>query len=304
MISKIIKALKNPYKILLRLDEKRIITLADEKFLKYRGLNRGFDFDLENPQTFNEKLQWLKLHDRNPLYPKLVDKYEVKSYISSLLGEEYVIPTIGIYDSFADIDLEALPNEFVIKCTHDSSSIMICTDKKNFDFNLCKEKINKSLKKNYYYAGREWPYKNVKPRILIEKYMKDSHFNELRDYKFFCFNGKMKYFKVDFDRFIKHGANYYDANKKLVPLGEVVCPPNFEKKIEFPKTIDEMIKLAEKLAKDIPFVRVDFYDVDGHIYFGEMTFYPASGYGKFTDSSWDLTLGELIDIRKVKENAK
>lgn len=304
MIKKIINAIKNPYKIPFRLDEKRIITISDKKFLKYRGLNMGMNLNIDNPKTFNEKLQWLKLHDRNPLYMTLVDKYEVKKYISDKLGDKYIIPTIGIYNYFDEIDINKLPQKFVIKCTHDSASVMVCKDKKNFDFSKCRKKIELALKKNYYYAGREWPYKKVKPRILIEKYMEDKTFHELRDYKFFVFNGKVEYFKVDFDRFTKHGANYYDRNKKFVNIGEVVCPPNPNKKIILPKTIDKMMKLAEELAQDIPFIRIDFYDVNGQIYFGEMTFYPASGYGKFIDSEWDTKLGELIDLRKVKDYEK
>ncbi len=304
MIKKILSAIRHPYKILLRLDEKRIITLPDSKYLFYRGLNKGFNFNLDNPKTFNEKLQWLKLHDRNPIYATLVDKYEVKKYIMDNLGEEYVIPTIQICDNFDDINFKELPDKFVIKCTHDSSSVMICKDKNNFDFKMCREKMEKSLKHNYYYGGREWPYKNVKPRILIEKYMCDDKIKELRDYKFFCFNGKVEYFKIDFDRFTNHGANYYDKNKKLVSLGEVVCPPNFNKKLIIPKTIDKMIELASKLSQNIPFVRVDFYDVNGQIYFGEMTFYPASGFGKFIDQEWDLRLGDLIDLGKVNEHEK
>lgn len=304
MIKKIIKAIKNPYKILLKLDEKRIITLKDEKFLIYRGLNKGFKMNLQNPKTFNEKLQWLKLHDRNPLYSKLVDKYEVKEYISDILGEEYIIPTIGIYNSFDEINFDEIPNQFVIKCTHDSSSVMICKDKKSFDFLECRKRINAALHKNYYYGGREWPYKNVKPRILIEKYMVDDKFQELRDYKFFCFHGKVRYFKIDFNRFTNHGANYYDENKKIVSIGEVICPPDFDKEIIFPKSLDKMIELSEKISSKIPFVRVDFYDVNGKIYFGEITFYPASGFGQFTDSKWDEELGKLIDIRKVSNYEK
>ena len=301
---KIINAIKNPYKILLRLDEKRMINLPDKMFLKYRGLNMGMNLNINNPKTFNEKLQWLKLHNRNPLYSKLVDKYEVKKYVSDLIGEEYIIPTIGVYNKFDEIDMNKLPEKFVIKCTHDSASVTICHNKKDFDFVACREKFEKILKKNYFYAGREWPYKNVKPRIIIEKYMEDRKLQELRDYKFFAFHGKVEFFKIDFDRFTHHGANYYNCNKELISLGEVVCPPNPKKKLVIPKTIDKMMELAEKLAKDIPFVRVDFYDVDGKIYFGEMTFYPASGYGKFTDSKWDKKLGDLIDLRKVKNYEK
>ncbi len=304
MIRKILNVIRHPWKILMRLDEKRIITLPDKKYLTWRALNTGFKFDLDNPQTFNEKLNWLKLHDKNPLYTKLVDKYEVKDYISSVIGKEYVIPTIGIYNKFDEIDISKLPKQFVIKCTHDSASVVICKDKNNFDFDTCKAKINKALKKNYYYGGREWPYKNVKPRILIEKYMVDESGVELKDYKFFCFQGKMKFFKIDFDRFTNHGANYYNRNREILTIGEVICPPNYNKKIVFPKTLDKMIDLAEKLSSNIPFVRIDFYNINGKIYFGEMTFYPASGYGLFIDSSWDKKIGDLIDIRKVNNNEK
>ena len=163
---------------------------------------------------------------------------------------------------------------------------------------MAKKKINKALKHNYYYTGREWPYKNVKPRIIIEEYMQDEKLKELRDYKFFCFNGKVNLFKVDFDRFLEHRANYYDKNLKLLKFGEEVCPPDFEKKIEIPKDIMKMIELAEKLSNEKKFVRIDFYYTNKKIYFGEMTFYPASGFGKFTSEDWNYKLGKWINIEK------
>lgn len=252
--------------------------------------------NLKNPKTFNEKLQWLKLYDRNPLYTKLVDKYEVKDYVANIIGKEHVIPTIGVYDSFDDINFKKLPKQFVIKCTHDSGGLVIVKDKNKLDIEKAKKKINKSLKKNYYYCGREWPYKNVQPRIIIEEYMEDKKTKELRDYKFFCFNGKMKFFKIDFNRLTYHQANYYNKNGILLKFGEKVCPPDYEKKLEMPINLKKMIKLAETLSKNIPFLRVDFYEINGDIYFGELTFFPASGFGKFVPEDWDEKLGDYIII--------
>ncbi len=284
--------------IVLRLCNKGFFNfLSDKKYIKLRFYNRmGKHFDLKNPKTFNEKLQWLKLFNRDPKYSTLVDKFEVKKYIIEEIGEEYVISTLGIWDKFDDIDFDSLPNQFVLKCTHDSGGLVICRDKKKFDVKKAKEIINKSIKNNYYYHGREWPYKNVKARIIAEQYMEDTETKELRDYKFFCFNGKVKCFKIDFDRATHHRANYYDENGSLLPFGEAVCPPDHSRDIKLPKELNKMIELAERLATDIPFVRVDFYDANGHIYFGEMTFYPASGFGKFIPEEWDYKLGEWLTL--------
>ncbi len=296
-LKKIITYIYKPYKILLYLVSRNMIYMEDTAFLKLQYKNIiGEKLNLNNPQTFNEKLQWLKLNDRKDIYTTMVDKYEVKKYVSDVIGEKYIIPTLGIYNSFDEIDFEKLPNKFVVKCTHDSGSTIICKDKKKFDIKKAKKKINKALKYNYYYAGREWPYKNVKPRIIIEEYIEDEELKDLRDYKFFCFNGKVNLFKVDFNRFLEHRANYYDKNLKLLEFGEEVCPPDFEKKIEIPKDIMKMILLAEKLANGTKFVRIDFYYTNKKIYFGEMTFYPASGFGKFIPDSWDERLGEMINL--------
>lgn len=296
-LKKIITYIYKPYKILLYLVSRNMIYMEDTAFLKLKYKNIiGEKLNLNNPQTFNEKLQWLKLNDRKDIYTTMVDKYEVKKYVSDVIGEKYIIPTLGIYNSFDEIDFEKLPNKFVVKCTHDSGSTIICKDKKKFDIKKAKKKINKALKYNYYYAGREWPYKNVKPRIIIEEYIEDYELKDLRDYKFFCFNGKVNLFKVDFNRFLEHRANYYDKNLKLLEFGEEVCPPDFEKKIEIPKDIMKMILLAEKLANGTKFVRIDFYYTNKKIYFGEMTFYPASGFGKFIPDSWDERLGEMINL--------
>ena len=252
--------------------------------------------NLNKPCTFNEKLQWLKLNERNIAYAKFVDKYEAKELVGNIIGKEHIIPTIGIWNKFDDINFEQLPNEFVIKCTHDSGGIIICKDKDSFNIQEAKKKINKCLKKNYYWHCREWPYKSVTPRIIVENYIKVSNNNELNDYKFFCFNGKVKFFKIDFDRFIQHKANYYDTKGNLLPFYEEICPSNPDKKLEMPENLNEMIKLAELIAKNHLFLRVDFYDVNNIIYFGEITFYPASGFGKILPEEWDFKIGKLLDL--------
>ena len=231
----------------------------------------------------------------------MVDKYEAKDYVTSKIGEEFIIPTIGVYDRFNEIDFQKLPNSFVIKCTHDSGGLVIVKDKQNIDLKEIERRIKKSLKTNYYYLGREWPYKNVKPRIIIEEYMIDKTNNELRDYKFFCFNGKVKFFKIDFNRFIDHRANYYDKNGNLLEFGEKVCPPDFSAKISLPNNLKEMIKLSEKLSKNTYFLRVDFYEVNNKIYFGELTFFPASGFGEFIPNSWDKKIGDMLELPTDKK---
>lgn len=302
-MKKIIKYLKNPKLIFLYLSSKNCFKwMRDEtciKLLYYSAF--GKKLNLENPVTFNEKLQWLKLYDRNPKYTTIVDKYEVKKYVANIIGEEYIIPTLGVYDRFEEINFDKLPNQFVIKCTHDSGGVVICKNKNELNMNEARKKINKSLKNSYFYLGREWPYKDVKPRIIIEKYMTNELGEELNDYKFFAFNGVVKCFKVDFDRYSYHQANYYDTNKNLLYFGEKVCPPNFDKIIEFPNNLNKMIEISEKLSKISPFLRVDLYNVNEKIYFGELTFYPACGYGEFTDEEWDYKLGSWINLPKRKE---
>lgn len=410
--------------------------------MQYRAIFRK-KLDWRDPKTFNEKLQWLKIYDRNPEYIKLVDKYEVKKYVAEILGEQYVIPTLGVWNHFDEIDFNSLPDKFVLKCTHDSGSVIICRERDKFDYNKAKEKLEKGLRNNLFWHGREWPYKFVKPRIIAEEYLtnsgtkwedfkihnfidirkfllvcqeqfenselieyflnkewrhlelickehydinecvnrpkeldemvelakiysnnmqfcrtdfytaegrayfgeitfysiggslpvmpenlnenieewaeipdtfgggvalkrnnfilwvhieKDKKHDELSDYKFFCFNGSVKCFKIDFDRFVGHRANYYDRNKNLLYFGETICPPDYERKLAIPAEIDNMISLAERLAKDYLFVRVDFYDVGGKILFGEMTFYPASGFGTFIPDSWDRKLGDELNL--------
>ena len=256
----------------------------------------GYELNLDNPKTYNEKLQWLKLYDRKPIYSTMVDKYAAKKYVASIIGDEYIIPTIGVWDRVEDIDFNSLPNQFVIKCTHDSHGLVICKDKSSLDIESTKKKLSKALKHNYYLKYREWPYKNVKPRIIAEKYMEDSKTADLKDYKFFCFGGQAKCFKVDFDRFIEHRSNYFSADGEQLKIGEQLCPPDLSREIKVPENLMDMRELAENLSEAIPFLRVDFYDVDGKVYFGELTFYPASGFGKFVYEKNDELLGSWLKL--------
>ena len=271
--------------------------LSDEDFLK-KAYEVRFDknLNLEEPVSFNEKLQWLKIHDKNQLYVTMVDKIAVKEYVKTKIGEEYIIKTLGTWDKFDEIDFSLLPNSFVLKCSHDSGSTVVCKEKEFFDLKKAKKQIEKCLSVNYYNFGREFPYKDVTPRILAEEYMVDDKTGELRDYKFFCFWGKVKFYKIDFDRFTGHRANYYDLNHKVLPFGEKVCPPDFERQLEQPHNLKKMVQLAEKLAEGIPFVRVDFYEVNNKVFFGEITFYPGSGFVPILPEEWDIKIGNLIDL--------
>lgn len=265
----------------------------------FRHFKKFIDFD--NPKTFNEKIQWLKLNYRKEEYTNLVDKYRVKQYITKLIGEEYVIPTLGVWKNVDDIDFKSLPEKFVLKCNNDSGGIVICKNKKDFDEVKAKSFLKERLKNNGYWYGREWPYKNVKPCIIAEKYMEDSISKDLKDYKFFCFNGSMEFFDIDIDRFIEHRSNYYDRNGNFLPFGKTYCPPDYTKKIEMPKNLDKMIELAETISHNTVLSRIDFYEIDGQVYFGEITFYPGSGFSPFTDEKWDYKLGDMIDFPNIKK---
>ena len=257
----------------------------------------GKELNLKNPQTFNEKLQWLKLYDRKPKYTKMVDKYEAKEYVSKIIGKKYIIPTIGIYNSFDEIDFSKLPKQFVMKCTHDSGGIVICKDKDKLNIEEAKIKINNSLNNNYYWMWREWPYKKVKPRIIIEKYMEDKETKQLRDYKYFCFDGKAKLMFIATDRCIhKTKFNFYDMDFNLLPFKQHY--PNDKRKIKKPKSFNKMKELAEKLSKGLPQIRVDFYEINGKVYFGELTFCHFAGIVPFEPEEWDYKLGELIKLPK------
>ena len=281
---------------------KKVVGLFPDKLWLscYFRKRTGYKMDWKNPKTFNQKLQWLKVYDRKPLYTTLVDKYQVKKYVAEKIGEEYIIPTLGVWDGFDEIDFDSLPDQFVLKCTHDSGGLAIVRDKAKFDKEKARKQFKLALSRNPYSVTREWPYKNVKPRIIAEQYMEDNTTHELRDYKFFCFDGMVGFFKIDFDRYVAHRANYYDRGGNLLPFGEIVCPPCFEQKLDMPIRLSKMISMAEKLATDSIFLRVDFYEVNGQVYFGEITFFPASGMGPFVPDEWDRKLGEWIQLPKKK----
>lgn len=267
----------------------------------YQRFNKKLD--LKNPQTFNEKLQWLKLYNRVPLYTTLVDKYTVKKWVSEKIGAQYVIPTLGIWEKFEDIDFDMLPNQFVLKCTHDSGGLVICKEKKSMNVALARNTIDKSLKRNYYYSSREWPYKNVKPMVIAEKYMEDSECHELRDYKFYTFNGEPRFMLLATNRQCKEKSlsfDYYDMEFNHLPLVNHWHPNNTTDLIHKPVTFEKMKELALILAEGIPHVRVDFYEVNGKIYFGEMTFFDMGGFLKLHPDSWDQEWGDLIKLPSKK----
>lgn len=298
---KLLNFLHNPKLLILRLAEKGKIKMPDDEFLKLKfQINMNQQLDLNNPTSFNEKLQWLKINDRKEVYTNMVDKYYAKEYISNVIGEKYVIPTIGVFDKFDDIDFESLPNQFVIKLTHDSGGIVICKDKKEFDYKKAKKIINKYLKRKYFYLHREWPYKNVNPKIIVEKFL-DCGEENLQDYKIHCFNGKAKLILVCKDRFSKNGMteDFFDNSWHHL---DIKRPNHMNSLTEIKKPIclSEMIELAEKISKDIPFLRVDFYEIDSKVYFGEITFYPSAGFGKFIPNEWDYKLGSWIELPNNK----
>lgn len=278
--------------------------LPDKLYLSLRyRCKMGHWINWKNPKTFTEKIQWLKINNRRQEYTKMVDKFAVKEYVAGIIGEEYIIPTLGVWDKPEDIDWESLPDQFVLKTTHGGGGggVVICKDKKTFDKGKAIEKLTESLNSDIYKSFREWPYKDVPKRVIAEKFMapeKSPSPNDLPDYKFFCFNGKVRFFKVDFGRFVEHHANYYDTDGKLLPFGEMDYKPDANQRIELPNNLREMISLAERLSINEPFLRVDFYNVSGKIYFGELTFYPASGMGKWTDDDVDFYIGEYLTIAR------
>lgn len=270
----------------------------DEIFIRLRWkLCMDYPLNLENPQTFNEKLQWLKLHDRKPIYTTMVDKYEAKKYVADIIGEEYIIPTLAVYDRVEDIDFDKLPNQFVLKWTHDSGGLVICKDKSKFNIAEACKKLKKGERSHYYWRSREWPYKNVKPRIIAEQYMEDSKTSELRDYKFFCFDGEVKALFIATERQKKGEEtkfDFFDADFNHLDIRN--GHPNASKPIEKPVKFEEMKILAAKLSVGIPHLRVDFYEVDGKVYFGELTFSHWSGMKPFDPVEWDVKFGEWIKL--------
>lgn len=290
-------------KYMLKLASKNIIKMNDEKFIKEKYfLKTGKKLNLNSPKTFNEKIQWLKLYERKPEYTEMVDKYKAKEYVAKIIGNEYIIPTIGVYDKFEDINFEKLPNSFVMKCTHDSESTVICKNKNNINLAEVKKFLNKKLKTNYYYKCREWPYKNVKPRIIIEKYMENKKGEELIDYKFFCFNGIPKFIYVS-EGLSNHATakiSFADMQYNLTRFYRKDYKP-FEILPPKPKNFEKMKEIAKILSKNIKFIRVDLYEINEKIYFSELTFYPGGGFIPFEPEVYDETLGKMIELGEINE---
>lgn len=270
--------------------------IPDKIFLDFRYwllFHRRINW--RNPQRFTEKIQWLKIYNRNPQYTVMADKYLAKEYVAEKIGSQYIIPTIKVWENENEIDFDTLPDQFVLKCTHDSGGVFICTDKKNLDFDDVKKKIGKRLKNRYYLLGREWAYKDIKPRIIAEEYVVDENTKDLKDYKIFCFNGIPKLIQVDFDRFKNHKRNIYTTEWKKVDA-EIQYQSDLSIDIPKPKCLDEMLDLASILSKGIPHLRTDFYVVNGKIYFGELTLYHGSGLERFKPDSLDYTMGSWIKL--------
>lgn len=258
--------------------------------------------DLKNPKTFNEKLTWLKLYDHNPIYTTMVDKYEAKKYVADVIGEEYIIPTYGIWDRAEDIDFDSLPDKFVLKATHDSGRVIICKDKSKLDRENAIKEMRASLKRNFYAVTREWPYKNVKPRIIAEQLLESEDANEIADYKVHNFNGIPEVILVCRDRFRDSGLteDFFDTNWVHIDVRRPGHPnaPTLENR---PEELDKMLELAEKLSKNYPFMRTDFYCLNNRIYFGEITLYPASASVPFDPAAFDITLGSKLNINTLME---
>jgi hypothetical protein len=298
MISKIVKIFKNPKVIILYLLSTRISRIIPDTIflkIKYR-IKVGKVLNLSNPKTFNEKLQWLKLYDRKPEYTDLVDKYKVRDYIAKTIGSEYLVPLLGVYNSFEEINFDKLPNQFVLKPNHTSGDIFICRDKSKIIYNELNKKVNKWLKRDYYLLSREWCYKNIKPRIICEQYIVDESGKELKDYKMLCFNGKVLCSFVCLNRYLKNELNvdFYDIDWNPMPFKRHY--PTSGTNIPKPKNYDKMIKISEKLSEGIPFVRIDFYEPKGILFFGEFTFFPGSGFEEFTPERYDYLLGSWLKL--------
>ncbi len=295
--------LKKPKLLLLYFLSKTSWLYTDKFYLRCRfRLKLGYSLNLNAPQSYNEKLQWLKLYDRNPQYTRMVDKYEAKKYVASIIGEEYIIPTLGVWERFDDIDFDKLPQQFVLKTTHDSGGVVICRDKSKFDKAAARKKLEKSLRHDYYKTSKEWPYKNVKRRIIAEEYMEDES-GELKDYKFFCFDGVPKALFIATDRFTageETKFDFFDMEFNHLPFRN--GHPNANIKINKPSGFEQMQELAAKLSTGIPHLRVDFYNINGRIYFGELTFYHWSGLTPFVTREWDYIFGSWLILPTTNIN--
>lgn len=269
----------------------------DELYLRLRFFCFfGYLPNLKNPNTFNEKLNWLKLHYHNPVMPILADKYAVKDYVTDKIGKDYVVPCYGVWEHFDDIEFNSLPKRFILKTTGDSGGTYVCHDKSNINLQKARDILERGIAKNYYYYGREWAYKEIKPRIIAEYLLDDNSGHELTDYKFWCFDGNPLIMYIT-NKGSTIYENFYDMDFKPMNInhGFPRKTPEFDKPVDF----EEMKSLARKLSKDLPFVRVDFFDVDGKVYFGEYTFYDWGGLQPFLSKEDDLNVGQYLKLPNI-----
>lgn len=302
MNPKIKRALIEPYYACELILNQLARCFSDERFVRWKYyLVFHKKLDLKNPQTFNEKLQWLKLYDRHEEYTQMVDKCEVKKYVASIIGEEYIIPTLGVYDSFDEINFDEFPNQFVLKCTHNSGGVIICKDKQTLDIKKTRKMMNQWMKKNPFWSNREYPYKYVKPRIIAEEYMEDEQSNggAIDDYKIYCCNGKPICVLVCTDRDVNVKYYYFTPEWEFLRWDKVTGNLPIDFTLPCPKRLDEMIQLAATLSKNMTEVRVDLYEVNGHVYFGEYTFFSNSGLDTDITTECDYILGDCLDLPLV-----
>jgi len=302
-IALLVKCIKEPEWIVYYINRAGYGMFFSDKFFSKAMYKLFFKkrLSLTSPKTFNEKMQWLKLYDRNPIYTKMVDKYGSKQYVADAIGEKYVIPTIGVWDSADDIDFDSLPEQFVLKCTHDSGSILICKAKKEIDIKKTKAFFESRLKRNYYKLWREWPYKNVVPRIIAEPFLKDGDNEFLPVYKIMCFEGEPQIIQtIQNDKQPNESIDYFDVNWNLLDMKQNY--PNSKVPFSKPACLQEMIQLARTLAEKTHFLRVDFYSVNDEVKFSEFTFYSDAGITKFTPFEWDNILGGMINIHGEEGN--
>lgn len=299
-MNKIKKALSNPILLITHLCRHwPFRCISDKKYLElFFRAHQGKKLNLSDPKSFNEKLQWLKLYDRRDEYTMMSDKYLVREYIKNRIGEEYLIPLLGVWENAKDINYASLPEQFVLKCNHDSGSVVICKNKNNIDKKSVEKKLQRALNRQYYWTSREWNYKNIKPRIIAEKYLVDETENDLKDYKFFCFSGEPRFIQVDSGRFSNHIRNFYTTEWEFIPA-EYGCKNDKNMQVNKPNKLNEMLELARLLSKGIPHVRVDFYLVNNKIYFGELTFHHGGGVMKLEPYSYDLLWGSYLNLKET-----
>lgn len=329
--NKLMRLTKLPRKYLSYLMECGLLNnMDDETYLKIMWLIRiGYPIDFEHPRTFNEKLQWLKLHDHNPLYTIMADKYEAKQFVADRVGFEYVVPNYGVWDKFEDIDFDALPDAFVLKTTHDNAGVVVVEDRDNFNRKAAQKLLEKHLKKNHYFNTREWAYKNIKPRIIAEKLLKNSDKSELLDFKVSCFDGEPKftyiqsrscidpnlmltnndgkpYFRfsdIELEFKLRRALNdieiitYYDNDFNIIPCSNSDGPSLYYAGSK-PVNFEKMLEISRVLSQNIPHVRVDFYEVDGKLYVGELTFYTSAGFATFEPDEYNYKFGDMITLPK------